>query len=156
MSAKIKDSSLYVEIVDLDLIAKECKYHQVCYQHFTREYLSGDRLTNNTDAKNNENTIGNVNEERKLDAVEKYVSGNILERDGKAVSMDILQKVYGIGVNDRRYRHKLKKKLKERFPDQFLFLTTKLNTAEIVVSAKKVSSWYCKQLPQISLPPMID
>ena len=30
-----------------------------------------DRLTDTTDAKNNENTIGNVNEEGKLDAVEK-------------------------------------------------------------------------------------
>ena len=39
-------------------------------------------------------------EEGKLDAVEKYVSDNILQRDGKAVSMDVLQKIYGIGVND--------------------------------------------------------
>ena len=65
------DSSLYAGIADLDLIAKELKYHQVCYQKFTREYLSGDRLTDSSDAKNNENTTGNVNEERKLDAVAK-------------------------------------------------------------------------------------
>ena len=49
------------------------KYHQVCYQNFTKEYLSGDRLTDNTDAKNNENTIGNVNKDGKLDAVAKQV-----------------------------------------------------------------------------------
>ena len=30
-SEKIKDSSRYVEIIDLDLIAKEFKYHQVFY-----------------------------------------------------------------------------------------------------------------------------
>ena len=177
-SAKIKDSSLYAEIGDLDLIAKEFKYHQVCYQNFTREYLSGDRLTDSTDAKNNENTTGNVNEEGKLDTVEKYVSDNILQRDGKAVSMDVLQKSYGIGMNDRRYRHKLKRKVKERFPHQLLFLTTKLNTAEIVVSAKNVSSYvlsddkscadeaakclgedilrYCETLPQTPWPQMID
>ena len=54
--------------------------------------------------------------------------------------MDVLQKIYGIGVNDRRSRHKLKKKLKERFPHQLLFLTIKRNTAEIVVSTKNVFS----------------
>ena len=62
-SAKIKDSSLYAEIVDLDLIVKEFKYHQVCYQNSTREYLSGDQLTDSTDAKNHVDTNGNLNDE---------------------------------------------------------------------------------------------
>ena len=31
--------------------------------------------------------------------------------------------------------------MKERFPHQLLFLITKFNTAEIVVSAKNVSSY---------------
>ena len=75
-------------------------------------------------------------------------------------------------MRNRRYRHKLKKKLKEPFPDQLSFLTTKLNTVEIVVRAKYVSSCvlsddmscfveaakclqedilrYCEQLPQTS------
>ena len=55
--------------------------------------------------------------------------------------MEVLQKIYGIGMNDRLYRHKLKKNLKKPLPDQLLFLTTKFNTAEIVVSAKNVSSF---------------
>ena len=55
--------------------------------------------------------------------------------------MEVLQKIYGIGMNDRRYRRKLKNKLKKPFPDQLLFLTTKFNTAEIVLSAKNVSSF---------------
>ena len=42
-------------------------------------------------------------------------------------------------MNDTRYRHKLKKKLKERFPHQLMFLITKFNTAEIVVTVKNVS-----------------
>ena len=79
--------------------------------------------------------------EGKLDAVENSVSYNILQRDGKAVSKGILQKIYGIGVNERRYRHKLTKRLKERFPDQLLFLATKLNTMEIVVRRRNVSSY---------------
>ena len=71
-SSEIKDSSFYAEIVDLDPMQKEFRYYQVCYQNFTREYLSGDRLTFSTDGKNI-NTTGNVNEERKPDAVDKYV-----------------------------------------------------------------------------------
>ena len=51
-SSEIKDSSFYAEIVDLDPMEKEFRYYQVCYQNFTREYLSGDRLTFSTDAKN--------------------------------------------------------------------------------------------------------
>ena len=43
-------------------------------------------------------------------------------------------------MNGRRYQQKLKKELKEWFPDQLLLLTTKLNTAEIVVSVKNGSS----------------
>ena len=42
---------------------KEFKYHQVCYQNSTREYLPGDQLTDSTDAKNNEDITGNLNEE---------------------------------------------------------------------------------------------
>ena len=42
-----------------------------------------------------------MNKEGKRDAVEKYFSDNILPRDGKAVLMDVLQKKYGIGANDR-------------------------------------------------------
>ena len=39
-SAKINDSSLYAGIADLDLKAKELKYHQVFHETFSREYLS--------------------------------------------------------------------------------------------------------------------
>ena len=60
---------------------------------------------------------------------------------GSAVSLDALQKIYGIGINDWRYRYKLKKKPMEWFPNKLLFLTTKRNTTEILVSAKDVSSY---------------
>ena len=67
--------------------------------------------------------------------------------------MDSFQKISRTGMNVRRYQQKLKKELKEWFPDQLLLLTTKLNTAEIVVSVKNGSSdvlsddtscWECK------------
>ena len=87
--------------------------------------------------------------------------------------MDSFQKIYRINTNGRRYQQKLKKKLKEWFPDQLLFLTAKPNTAEIAASVKNAFyqmipvaetakclqediSRYCEQLRQTSWPPMID
>ena len=34
-AAKLKNTSLYAEIKDLNLIAKEFKYHEKCYTEFT-------------------------------------------------------------------------------------------------------------------------
>ena len=42
-AAKIKDPDLYNEIVDLDLFAKEFKYHTKCYNSFTYGYSSSMR-----------------------------------------------------------------------------------------------------------------
>ena len=36
-AAKFKDESLFIEIKDLCLIAKEFKYHELCYRDFTRD-----------------------------------------------------------------------------------------------------------------------
>ena len=55
---------------------------------------------------------------------------------GKAVSMFVLRKIHETDINDRQNQHNLKKKLKGRFPDLLLFLTTKTDTAETVVIAK--------------------
>ena len=42
-AAKIKDPDPYNEIVDLDLFAKEFKYHTKCYNSFTYGYSSSMR-----------------------------------------------------------------------------------------------------------------
>ena len=42
-ASKIKDPDLYNEIVNLDLFAKEFKYHTKCYNSFTYEYSSSKR-----------------------------------------------------------------------------------------------------------------
>ena len=44
-SAQTKDKELHSRIVGVDLIAKEFKYHQVCYREFTRDNLT-DRNVN--------------------------------------------------------------------------------------------------------------
>ena len=36
-SAKVKDIELYSKIVDTDLIAREFRYHTICYRDFTRD-----------------------------------------------------------------------------------------------------------------------
>ena len=40
-AANVKNANLYVEIKDLDLIAKEFKLHKHCYQQFTHGYTKG-------------------------------------------------------------------------------------------------------------------
>ena len=40
-AAKVKNENLYIEIKDLDLIAKEFKVHKHCYQQFTYGYTKG-------------------------------------------------------------------------------------------------------------------
>lgn len=113
-----------------------------------------------------------------FEAVQQYIKENILRVESKTVSMDVLQKMYGIGMNDTRYRNKLKNKIWETFPCQLLFLTTKLKTAEVVLSAKNAGSYtlpnkeasinsaaeslrediikYSKELPKLPWPPTLD
>ena len=42
-AAKVENPTLYAEIHDLDLIAKEFKYHRHCYKSFTRSYGKKER-----------------------------------------------------------------------------------------------------------------
>ena len=44
-AAKTKDLELYAEIKDLDLIAKEFKYHEHCRKNFTRKRKRGETVS---------------------------------------------------------------------------------------------------------------
>lgn len=113
-----------------------------------------------------------------FEAVRHYITENVLRAESKAVLMEVLQKLYGIGMNDTRYRNKLKNKIQEIFQDHLLFLTVKSNTAEFVTGAKyagyntlpnnkasiiSVSQSlredimnYSKELPKLPWPPSLD
>ena len=53
-------------------------------------YLSSDQLTNSNEANNNENTAGNMNEEEKPDAAEKYFSVKTLPTFCKKNPMELV------------------------------------------------------------------
>ena len=50
------------------------------------------------------------------------------------MSMIVLQEIYDIGMRDKRYWGKLKNRREERFPDQLIFVTAKMNNPEVVIS----------------------
>ena len=58
----------------------------------------------------------------------------------EAISISILQGIYGIGVHNTLYWSTLKKKM-AAFLDQLHFVTAKANTPEIILNANKVSAY---------------
>ena len=93
-AAKVKNENLYVEIKDLDLIAKEFKVHRYCYHQFTHGYTKGVR-----------------NEEQQSTSIDpKYGSSNFeavkVFKVGKPESMKQLHDIYQLGAADSRYRQK--------------------------------------------------
>ena len=76
--SKVKNTNLYVEIKDLDLIAKEFKLHKHCYQQFTHGYTKGvcneEQLSTSNDRKYDS---GN------FEAVKVFVCNHVLKL-GKA------------------------------------------------------------------------
>ena len=103
--AKVKNESLYVEIKDLDLIAKEFKVHKHCYQQFAHRYKKGVR---------NEEQPSTWNDPRcdsgNFEAVEIFVCNHVL-KPGKAASIKKLPDIYELGAGDSHYRSKLKARL---------------------------------------------
>ena len=61
-------------------------------------YLSSDQLTNSNEANNNENTAGNMNEEEKPDAAEKYFSVKTLPTFCKKNPMELVWQTISIQI----------------------------------------------------------
>ena len=72
-------------------------------------------------------------EKGNFNAVKEYILEHILLEE-KAVSMHVLQEIYGIGMGGKRYKGKLKKRIEERFPNQLIFVTGKVNNPEVLIS----------------------
>ena len=56
--------------------------------------------------------------------------------------MTVLHELYGLHPEDARYRGKLKARIQIAYPEKLLFLSLRQNTAEVVVSAEGVNSYY--------------
>ena len=72
-------------------------------------------------------------EKGNFDAVKEYILKHLLLEE-KAVLMNVMQEIYSIGMRDKRYQGKLKKRIEKQFPVQLIFVTAKVNNPEVVIS----------------------
>ncbi len=112
-----EDQSLYFEIKDADLIAREFKYYESCYKDYTR------KQKHSLKSVRNERSFGD------FDQVKKCIEEKILSQN-QAISMRILHDLFGANTEDTRYRSKLKARIQAAYPDKLFFLTVDANTAE--------------------------
>ena len=125
-SAKtMNDKSTYYEIKDIDLIAKEFKYHEHCYREFTRVPKSTKTATTQ-----NQGDYNNVRE---------IVEMCVLQQN-QAISLANIHAAYGLEPDDTRYRNKLKERIQNEFKDKILFMKVNHNTPEIVINSKALDS----------------
>ena len=120
-ASRNKNPSLYAEIHDLDLVAKEFKYHRCCYVSFTFGCTS-----ETTSQESTTETIGN------FEGVKSYIESiGIYQK--RVVSMKGLQNIYG-GRQDAVYRGKLKERILREYSDQLVFFQSSHNIPEVIVS----------------------
>ena len=181
-----KNPAMFAEIHDIDLIAKEFKFHCNCYSKYTYGFSSSFResfspscsvsaSTPNSDPADRESNPQSNN----FNAVTEYIKCNIL-MSRQAVSIKVLHGIYGGDVNDTRYRAKLKKRILAEFPETLIFFQPRHNIPEVVISVdaalneglhsadkyeciRRASEFlkhdileFAKQLPDLSWPPTID
>ena len=127
VAAKITRPSLYAEIKDINLIAKEFKYHDKCYKEFTRNVKT---VSQQETCESNTTAYSTGN----CDAVKEYVNTKVIT-ESQAVSMKTLHEIYGLNVTDVRYRGKLKSRIENEYKDRILFLQTQKNIPLVLVSA---------------------
>ena len=89
-AAEAKNESLYYEIKDIDLIAKEFQYHVSCYKDFVRE----DKSSQSQDS----TELGNVKGD--FQAVVDCIEKRVLSQN-QAVSMSLIHEPYGMHSRKR-------------------------------------------------------
>ena len=162
------------EIKELDFIAKELQYHESCYRTFTHGFSKAYR--------EGSANIGCANEQDTSHgdflSVKQYINSQILGKK-QAVPMAVLHNIYGLQINDTRYRSKLKGRILNEFKDKLTFLSVHGKKSEIVIDATVPASeigfenrngcilkaaeyirqeilQYASNLPELSWPPQLD
>ena len=107
MAAESKGGDSYYEIRDLDLIAKEFRYHRLCYKDFIRHQKS----SNNNEQEESDTQKGN------FEAVIEFIENTILLQN-QPVSMSLIYEIYGVHLQDKRYRNKIKIRILDLFPEK--------------------------------------
>ena len=122
----MEDKTIYFEIKDVDLIAKELTYHRHCYKEFTRK--KSEKLLN-------------VNKTQKGDYQKvKDIIEKLVLNQNQAVSMANIHNAYALHPNDTRYRSKLKERIENDYKKQLLFVKVKNNSPDVVISSKALDS----------------
>ena len=106
---------MFNEIKDSDLIAMEFKYHPKCYTDFTFVCSKHWRTSLNE----NTTTPEVPTETCDFEAVKDYVSTKMMGNN-EVASMKTMHAIYGLKVEDTRYRSKLKKRI-VHFQNNFCF-----------------------------------
>ena len=122
-------------IKDLDLIAKEFKFHKHCYNQYTNGYAHGSSSSKANADRDIATEKTSSYDTGKFEEVKKFVIDEVIGL-GRAIPMKVLHDIYGIAVGDDRCRSKLKMRLKNYFKEQISFVTPKYETAEIVMTTE--------------------
>ena len=109
---------------DEDLIARELKCHQSCYNKFRLSSVRFDDISDNSESRE-------YQEENNYNSVTGYVTKHILN-EKKAVSIAVLHTIYELKPNDTRYHSKLKSQLKKKSPT-LPFLNIGRNSPDVVI-----------------------
>ena len=176
-AAKVKDGDMYDKIKDEDLIASEFKYHYHCYVEFTRGFSEKERIENEC-GEPSEGSSDAVYQKGDFEAVVKFIIDEIIGQE-RIVSMKELHSIYGLNVDDKRYRYKLKQQIESKFPNEICFLSPKnIKGPDFIASRSsvienthcsrdesiKLVAKYLKEdivshvetFPELSWPPSID
>ena len=122
------NKSLHFEIKDIDLIAKEFKYHQHCYHEVTRPIKR----------KSAETECSYSQQGDKL-KVKEIIEKNVLLHP-QAMSMAFLREAFGLETNDNQYRYKLKECLINGYRNKIMFVKSHYHHPEIVIGADSINS----------------
>ena len=177
-AAKEKNPTLYFEIKDADLIARELRYHNTCYNAFAKETTLSAGHTQSVDEQSNLDEEVEEQQTADFESVCEYIIHHVLEEKA-VVSMIVLHMIYGLSPSDSRYRSKVKDRILKRFKDQINFLPVGPKTPEILVDAStpvselafkdksgciiKAAEYLCndiisysQNLPTVSWPPQAE
>ena len=133
-AAKEKNPTLYFEIKDADLIARELRYHNTCYNAFAKETTLSAGHTQSVDEQSNLDEEVEEQQTGDFESICEYIIHHVFE-EKTAVFMSVLHTIYGLSPSDSRYRSKLKDRIMKRFKDQINFLPVGPKTPEILVDA---------------------
>ena len=97
----------YLKIEDTDLIARELKYHKLCFSTFTYGYSIQKECQLDNSGLYKGKAAQSTYEQGDFQSVIDYINEHVKTKK-EAISMTTLDTIYGIGVNDSRYCSKLK------------------------------------------------